>query len=77
MRPLGAVRVMAIGALDEPFVHAMPKRHGELRLLLLMAGIAKLRLRLDQEKLAGLRVVRRMARSTRDVALGMQGIDGV
>jgi hypothetical protein len=48
MRSFGAVRVMAIGALDQAFVHAMPKRHRELWPLLLMAPIAKLRLRLHQ-----------------------------
>ena len=41
-----AVRIMAVRALDEPLVHAMAKRHRELRPLLLMAPIAKLRLTL-------------------------------
>jgi hypothetical protein len=48
MRSFGAVRIMAIGALDEAFVHVMAKWHRELRFLLLMAGIAKRRLRLHQ-----------------------------
>jgi len=48
MRSFGAVRVMAIGALDQPFVHAMPKRHRKLGPLLLMAPIAKIRLRFHQ-----------------------------
>ena len=41
-----SVGIVAIGALDQAFVHAVVERHGKLRLLLEMAGVAKLRLRL-------------------------------
>jgi|SRR5580692_3314873 hypothetical protein len=77
MRPLSAVRVMAIGALDEPFVHAMAKRHRELRPLLLMAPIAELRLRPHQQEFPRFRMVCRMARSAGDIVPGMQRIDDV
>jgi hypothetical protein len=61
VRLFRAVRVMAIGALDQAFVHAMPKGHRKLRPLLLMAPIAKRRLALHQQELTRFRVVRRMA----------------
>jgi hypothetical protein len=44
MRSFGAVRVMAIGALNQAFVHAMPKGHRKLRPLLLVARVTKFRL---------------------------------
>lgn len=77
MRSFRAVRVMAIGALDQAFVHAVSKGHGELRLLLLVARIAKRRLALHQQKLTRLRMVSRMARGARDVVPGVQRIDRV
>ena len=40
--------VVTIGTLDEPFFHAMVEGHVELWLDLLMAGIAEIRLSLDQ-----------------------------
>ncbi len=43
-----AVGIMAIRALDQPFVHAMMKRHVELGFLLEMASVAKLGLSLNQ-----------------------------
>jgi hypothetical protein len=67
MWPFSSMGVMAIGTLDEPFIHAMPEWHRELRFLLLMAGIAKRRLRLHQQELARLGVVRRMARRAGDI----------
>ena len=48
VRSFRAVRVMAIGALDQAFVHAMSKRHRKLGSLLLVARVTKLRLRLHQ-----------------------------
>ncbi len=54
---LGAVRIVAIGALDQAFVDAMVKRHGELGLFRKVAGVAKLGLSLDQPELRGLGVV--------------------
>jgi hypothetical protein len=56
-----AVDVMAIAALDQPFIHAMMERHVELRFLLQMAPIAKLGLGLYEQKLRCCGVVRRMA----------------
>jgi len=52
---------MAVGALDQALVHAVMKRHIKLGLLLEMAGIAELRLRLDQQVFFRRCVVRRMA----------------
>src|SRR5271156_3261511 len=46
LRPSGPMRVVAVGALNQTLVHAVMKRHFELRLLLQVAGIAKLRLAL-------------------------------
>src|SRR5256885_12949705 len=55
------VLVVAIGALHQPLVYAMAKRHIELSSLLQVAGIAKLGLRLDQHVFPGLRMVHRVA----------------
>ena len=70
--PLGAVRVMAIGTLDQPLVYAMPKGHRELRPLLLMAPIAEFGLTLNEQELPRFRVVWRMARGAGDIVSGMQ-----
>ena len=43
-----AMGIVTIGTLNEPFFHAMVERHVELRLDLLMAGVAKIRLSFDQ-----------------------------
>ena len=67
-----AVRVMAIATLHESLVDAMVERHGELRLLLQMAGVAELGLGLDEQELGGLRVMRRMARRAADFVLTME-----
>jgi hypothetical protein len=72
-----AVHVVAIAALHQPFIHPMMKRHVELRFLLEMAGVAKLWLGLDQQKLSLLGVVRRVARDATDVILQMHRVDGV
>lgn len=71
MGPLGAVRVMAIGALDQTFVHAMPKGHRKLWPLLLMAPIAEFGLALNEQELPRFRVVWRMARNAGDIVSGM------
>ncbi len=77
MRPLSTMGVMTIGALNQALVHAMSKRHRELRPLLLMAPIAKLRLRPHQQKFPRFRMMCRMARSAGDIVSGMQRIDNV
>ena len=51
MRSYRAVRIVAIGALDQPFIHAMVEGHVELRFLLQMARKAKRGLRLHQQEL--------------------------
>ena len=71
------MRVVAIGALDQAFVHAVVKGHAELRLLLKVTAIAKLRRRFYQQELRSLCMMRRMAGDTTDVTLGMQGIDSL
>ena len=68
---------MAIAALDQPLVHPMMERHVELRFLLEMACVAKLRLRLNEQELRFLRVVRRMAGDATDAILRMLRIDGI
>ena len=45
-----AVRIVAIGALDQPFVHSMMERHFELGLLLKVAGVAELGLGFYEQK---------------------------
>jgi hypothetical protein len=64
-----AVHVVAIAALDQPFIHAMMEWHVELGFLLEMAGIAQLRLGLDEQKLGFGSVVRRMTGDATDVVL--------
>lgn len=71
------MHVVAVAALNQPFVDAMMKRHFELRFLLQMAGVAKLRLRLRQQELARLGMVRGMARNATHSVLGVDGIEGV
>ena len=71
------MRIMAIAALHKPFVHAVMEGHGELRLLLQVAGVAKLGLGLDQQEFLGLCVVRRVAGDAAHVILAVQGIHGI
>ena len=47
----GAVHVVAIAALDQPFVHPMMKRHLELSFLLKVASVAELGLSLYEQKI--------------------------
>ena len=75
--PNRAVHVVAIRTLHQPLIDAMVKRHFELRLLLQMAGVTKLRLRFHQQKFFGLRMVRRMAGDAADVVLRMDRVDGI
>lgn len=77
MRSFRAVRVMAIRALDETFIHPMPERHRELRFLLLMTAIAQLRLCLGEQELTRFRVMYRMAGGARNIVPGMERIDDV
>jgi hypothetical protein len=52
---------MTIRTLNEPFLHSVVERHVELRLDLLMAGIAESRLSLNQKELIHHSLVGRMA----------------
>ena len=63
------VRIVAVNALHQPFIYPVVKGHGELRLLLCVARIAKFRLRLHQQKFRILAVVRRMAIQAAHVVL--------
>lgn len=56
--PYRAMHVVAIAALDEPFVYSMVERHIELGFLLEMACVAKLGLCLYQQELRFFRVMR-------------------
>jgi len=76
-RPFRPMRIMAIGALNQAFVHPMMKRHLELRLLRQVARVAQLRLRFYQQEFSGLCVVRRMAVYATYSVLAMYGVDGV
>src|SRR5208282_924151 len=72
-----AVHVVAIAALHQPFIHPVMKWHIELRFLLEMARVAKLRLRLDEQELLLFGVVRRVAGNATDVILQMHRVDGI
>jgi hypothetical protein len=67
-----AMGVVTIRALNEAFFHAMVKRHIELWLHFLMAGIAEIRLRFDQEELIVHSAVGRMATQAAQVALAVR-----
>lgn len=69
--PHRAVHVVAIAALDQPFIHPMMKRHIELGFLLQMAGVAQLGLGLYEQKIRIFAVVRRMASNATNVILAM------
>ena len=73
----GAVRIVAIAALDQALVHTVVKRHVKLRLLLSVAGVAQLGLLLSQQEFRINRMVRRMAGGATNVIFRMYGIYGV
>ena len=75
--PHRTVHVVAIAALDQALVHSMMERHIELGSLLKVAGIAKLRLGLYEQKLRFFRVVWGMAGDATDVVPGMHGVDRI
>jgi len=72
-----SVRVVAVAALNQPFVHPMVKGHAELRFLLKMTGVTKLRLSSYQQEFLGLRVMRRMTGDATDIALGVLRINRI
>ncbi len=77
LRPASAVHIVAVRTLHQSLIHAMVERHFELRLLLQMAGVTKLGLRFYQQKLFGLRMVRRMARDATHIVLRVYRVDGI
>ena len=72
-----AVHVVAIAALDQPFIHPMMEGHVELRLFAADGTRSKVRAVLLPAKNPFFRVVRRMAGNATDVILRMLGVDGV
>ncbi len=56
-----AMRIMAVRALDDAFIHPMFKRHGELRANGAVAGVAQLGLGLGEQKFRRGGFVNRMA----------------
>jgi hypothetical protein len=72
-----AVRIVTVGALDQPFVHPMMERHVELGFLLEMAREAKLGLRFLQEELIRLRVVRGVAGDATHIAGRVNRVDRI
>lgn len=66
-----AVRVMAVVALDEPFIHAVVIGPGKLRALVRVAGIAKFRLLLHQQVFRFGGMVRAVAIDAPDLIAGM------
>ena len=75
--PTVPCRIVAIGALDQALVDPMVEWHFELGLFLQMARVTELRLCFHQQKLFGLRMVRRMTGDATDVVLRVDRVDGV
>jgi len=71
----GSVRVVAIAALNEPFVDAMVERHGEFGFLVEMAPVAKHWLGFHQQEVLRRRVVRRVAGNATHVVLRVDRVD--
>jgi hypothetical protein len=68
-----AMGIVAVAALDQPFIDAMMKRPVELLLHLDMAGVAELRLLLFHEELAVFGVVGIVTVGATNVVLQMRG----
>ena len=68
-----AVRIVAVATRDQAFIYAVVKRHCKLRLLLQVAGVAEGRLRLNQQKLGFLGVVRGMAIQAAHIIVAVDG----
>ena len=67
MREEAAMRVVAVAAYEQAFIHFVMKRPREFRLHLQMAGITKLRLSLGEQLAYFLRMVDGMAVRTTNV----------
>jgi hypothetical protein len=62
-----SVDVVAVAALNQPFIHPMAERHRKLGFLIQMARVTKLWLSFDQQEFLGFGVVWRMARHATNV----------
>jgi len=69
--------VMAVRALDQALVDAMPEGHIELGFLLQVARVAKIGLRLDQQLFLCSRMVRGVAIGAAHVVLAVEGIRAI
>jgi hypothetical protein len=69
--------LVAVAAPNQALIHAVMKRHIKLGLLLEMAGVAELRLRLDQQVFFRCRVVRRMAIGAAYLVLPVERIPAI
>ena len=67
-----AVRVMAVSALNGPFVYTMFERHGKLGAHGAVAAITKLGLRFGEKKFRRRRFVDGMARRANDILFGVR-----
>jgi hypothetical protein len=72
-----SVDVVTVATVNQPLINAVVERHLELRPLLQMAGIAKLRLGFYQQELSSFRVVRRVTGNAANAILGVHRVDGV
>lgn len=77
LRPHCPVRIVAVAALNEPLIHAVMERHFELRLLLEVAGVAKLGLRLCEQEVRFFSLMRGVAGDATDVRSFMLGVAGI
>jgi hypothetical protein len=68
-----SVHVVAVGALDQPFIHPMTERLAEVGLLLGVAAVTEKRLLLDQQLPGFLRKMGRMAGNAGHTAICMSG----
>lgn len=75
--PDSAMRIMTVGALNEPLVHAVMERHFKFRLFLKMAGVAELRLAFHEQELLDGGMMGRMAVDTTHLVASMLGAQGV
>lgn len=66
--------IVAVRALDQPLIYAMPKWHVELGFLLYVTVVAKVRLRLHKELFARFRMMRRVAVNATDLVQAVERI---
>jgi hypothetical protein len=71
------MRIMAVIALHQPFIHSVVIRFGKVCLGRSMASVAQLRLALDQQVLLFLGMMRRVAIDTSNVTAGVGGLGEV